>query len=536
MSTPPDVPTGPFSGQAIGPYLVHEVIGESQWGQIYRATQSHIGRTVALKVLSPELIGLPGKVDHFLEESRAAAHIVHGHIVSVFEAGRDGDVYYCAMEFMDGPTLTEFLAEPAPSATDDTEAGGVQVNEHHLLLVIAHVASALDYLWQRQIPHPPPTADQILINRDGVVKIRNVELAGHAPSPSMAHDIQTLGRTVAELANQIGPVSKPVSELVERMLGVNGRKPFATLAALAEEATALDRKLFPPPAAEVRIGKITQRKTHPLVYVGIGIVLVVIGGAVALWVLQRDKPAGPTVPRPADLGEMVLIAAGEFVFQEGQTTNLPAFWIDKYEVTIGQYKEFLDALAGGATVEAHPFQPRNKTYRPEFWDRMIFAIENGVLFNGAPLFWDSPVFGVDWFDARAYALWRGKRLPTEHEWEKAARGTDGRLYPWGNEPDLSRVNAGRPTGPNFWELVYLPAGDISPFGIHGMAGNVAEWTATTPTRATAVVRGGSWQSEDPRVTLRQEQIRRDFRSGTIGFRCARDVADASATARGSSTQ
>ncbi|MDW8344647.1 MAG: SUMF1/EgtB/PvdO family nonheme iron enzyme [Verrucomicrobiae bacterium] len=526
MSMAADNLTGPFSGQTIGPYEVHEVIGQSQWGQIYRATQSHIGRTVALKVLSPELVGLPGKVDHFLEESRAAAHIVHGHIVSVFEAGRDGDVYYCAMEYLDGPPLPEFLTDVVSVPTETTNSAVAQVNEHHLLQVIAHVASALDYLWQRQIPHPQPTADQILISRDGVVKIRNVELAGHTPSPSVAHDIQTLGLTVAELANQIGPVSKPVSELVERMLGVNGRKPFTTLTALTEEATALDRKLFPPPAAEVRIGKIEQRKTHPLVYVGIGIVVAVVAGGAALWFLQREDTTQPTLPPPADLGEMVQVAAGEFVFQDGQTTNLPAFWIDKYEVTIRQYKEFLDALDAGATVEAHPFQPRNKSHRPEFWDRMIMAIEHGLLFNGSPLRWESPIFGVDWFDARAYALWRGKRLPTEHEWEKAARGTDGRLYPWGNDLDLSRVNAGRAKGPNFWELVYLPAGDVSPFNVHGMAGNVAEWTATSLARGTAVVRGGSWQSEDPRVTTRQDRVRWEFRSPAIGFRCARDVADA----------
>ncbi|MCS7049965.1 MAG: formylglycine-generating enzyme family protein, partial [Verrucomicrobiae bacterium] len=188
--------------------------------------------------------------------------------------------------------------------------------------------------------------------------------------------------------------------------------------------------------------------------------------------------------------------------------------------------EFLDALDAGATVEAHPFQPRNKSHRPEFWDRMIMAIEHGLLFNGSALRWESPIFGVDWFDARAYAAWRGKRLPTEHEWEKAARGTDGRLYPWGNDLDLTRVNAGQTRGPNFWELVYVPAGDVSPFNVHGMAGNVAEWTATSLARGTAVVRGGSWQSEDPRVTTRQDRVRWEFRSPAIGFRCARDVADA----------
>ncbi len=511
MSTPDT----DFRGRTIGPYQVEEPIGASQWGDIYRAVQTTIGRTVALKILTPEIAALPGKIEHFLEESRTAAQISHAHITGVYEAGRNGDLYFCAMEHLDGPTVAEFLTAYRETADGATEP---VVDEHHLLTVIIHIARGLDFLWQKQISHPAPVAASILLNSEGVAKLRSIELLGEDASPSPQHDMQTLGITLAEIANQIGPVSKPVSEHVERMLGLPDRKPIPTLADLAAETEALDRQLFPPAVRQSTIEKFERKKTNPLVYVGIALALIALVTAITLWRRHQTQPPKPDVPRPADVGAMVQIPAGEFIFQAGVTTNLPTFYIDKYEVTIAQYKEFLDALAAGATVPAHPFQPRDKTYEPAYWDAILTAVLTRAPFNGVPLQWDSPVFGVDWYDARAYAHWRGKRLPTEHEWEKAARGLTGNKYPWGN--DLAAGDSTIAGDETKWSLVYVPAADRSIYDVRGLGGNVSEWTATAENRATAVVRGASWLDKEPLTTSRQPQVRADFRGPTIGFRCA----------------
>ncbi len=241
---------------------------------------------------------------------------------------------------------------------------------------------------------------------------------------------------------------------------------------------------------------------------------------------------------------MVRIPAGEFIFQDGQKIALPTFYIDKHEVTIREYKKFLDAIAKGYRPERCPFEPKNKYYTPANWPLMLQAIRQDVLFNNSQLSWDSPVFGVDWFDAYQYAGWRGKRLPTEQAWEKAARGTDGRQYPWGNDFDPAKCRSAAADVNMKWAEVFAYPDDKSPYEVIGMTGNVSEWTASAPgptpvvpektakqkkaatpapPRSVPVIRGGSWYDADPRVTRRQEDPRLgETRTETIGFRCASD--------------
>jgi formylglycine-generating enzyme required for sulfatase activity len=130
--------------------------------------------------------------------------------------------------------------------------------------------------------------------------------------------------------------------------------------------------------------------------------------------------------------------------------QLPAFYMDRYEVTNAQYREFLQQ-----TGRRPPPDWAGGNY-PGGKDR-------------------HPVVHVTWDDASAYCLWAGKRLPTEAEWEKAAHGTDGRKYPWGNEFDGGRANLNGQIGTT------TPVGQYengkSPYGVHDMAGNVWEWTA-----------------------------------------------------------
>jgi formylglycine-generating enzyme required for sulfatase activity len=164
--------------------------------------------------------------------------------------------------------------------------------------------------------------------------------------------------------------------------------------------------------------------------------------------------------RPADGMEMVLVPAGEFLMGNDESAFAPEkpahlvtlddYWIDRYEVTNAQYRLCLDA---GVCAE------------PELW-------WNDEL-NGD----DQPAL-VNWEEAQAYCGWVGARLPTEAEWEKAARGVDGRMWPWGNEFEPSRANLhGDEDGYGPTAPVGSFPGDASPYGLLDVAGNASEWVA-----------------------------------------------------------
>ena len=189
----PTLSPDPLIGRTLRAYQILEQIGVSRWGKVYRAFHGSTNRTVALRILSAELAATPGKTEHFLEESRADASLAHPHLVAVYEAGQADGIYFCAMEYMDGPPLPEFLQK----------AGGV--DEHRLLLTIVGMARALEFLWQRQVPHQPPLDKNVLANADGAVKLINVEPVEVQPSRSPHEDVVNLGVLVATLANDIAP-------------------------------------------------------------------------------------------------------------------------------------------------------------------------------------------------------------------------------------------------------------------------------------------------------------------------------------------
>jgi formylglycine-generating enzyme required for sulfatase activity len=199
---------------------------------------------------------------------------------------------------------------------------------------------------------------------------------------------------------------------------------------------------------------------------------------------------GSTRISEVDQMEQVYVPAGEFlmgsvdpeakqVIEGGRaypeipqhTVYLHAYWIDKYEVTNAQY-----ALCEEAGVCEPPWSPGNYTY-PKYY--------------GQPEFSNYPIVWVSWFQARQYCEWAGRRLPTEAEWEKAARGTDGQKYPWGDEPvtgeraNFCDINCTRTIAnakfddgyPDTAPVGSYPAGS-SPYGAMDMSGNVWEWVST----------------------------------------------------------
>jgi eukaryotic-like serine/threonine-protein kinase len=281
------------------------------------------------------------------------------------------------------------------------------------------------------------------------------------------------------------------------------------------------------PGVVAQASAIRKKSSKPLLAVAIvcGLALLLGGIGFVVWRSQHsgtvaDQAAahprtatGPPSSYTDAHGRMALVAAGPFLFGEkgssdAKTMTLPGFYIDETEVSNAEYRKFCQATG-------HP-EPPTADYATHS---------------------DYPVAGVTYEDAKAYAAWAGKRLPTEEEWEKAARGTDERTFPWGDAPWDSGV-------PEKLEPVDSEPSRRSPYGVFNMAGNVWEWTASPyspePADLTAmkrlaagknfssqwqVIKGGSFPSGGSQyfAISKRRELPSDQRSPWIGFRCVRDA-------------
>jgi formylglycine-generating enzyme required for sulfatase activity len=183
--------------------------------------------------------------------------------------------------------------------------------------------------------------------------------------------------------------------------------------------------------------------------------------------------------------ELIRIPAGPFLYgDDKRKIELPEYWIGRAPVTNAQYKRFLDANPDHPV----PFFD-NDWAKPYNWDakRRMYSPDKA----------EHPVVLVNWHDAKAFCDWAGLALPSEEQWEKAARGTDGRKWPWSDEPPTkNHCNFGKNVGSTTAVGNYSPQGD-SPYGCADMAGNVWEWAESLYPEGEPwrVLRGGSWWAE-----------------------------------------
>jgi len=506
-------PDDDMVGRQVGDYRVEALLGDSVWGKVYLATQLSVNRHVGLKILDPARAVDPAARAQFIGDARAKASVTHQYIVSVFEADDIGEHVYYTQEYMVGFTLAE------------RQASMMLLDEKLALQVIKATAESLSYLWMHHIPHSMIEARTIRIGADNIPRISNLATQATDASVTVENEIRALGSMIQSLVP--ANASSPGFRMMLSRMASPGANAFNAWGGVLQAVKALEPKVVPVEAAKISAAdkatmtamdqarKVQKRSVLVNVLVLASVcMLVVVMLIYYFWTNERD------------LSAQVRVKAGTYIVgspEEQRTIDIGEFEIDKYEVSIGQYAKFVKYLQdnpGPHSEFDHPRQPGGDTHIPTDW-KILYGkakANKGKIFedkekNGIPIDLNSPMTMVDWWDAYAYAKWRGRDLPTEQEWEASARGNKGLQYPWGDVADESKTNTGVDYSPIIFKPVpgkngIKPGGkdnfnyfaptdqlpkDESPSGVIGMAGNVLEWAVKAEGEKTSpVLKGGSF--------------------------------------------
>ncbi len=566
--TPPDglVPHTPTSTEtdqlalrlqgAVGEaYVVEGTLGAGGFAVVYLVRDVNLKRKLAVKVLSPDLITSKTVLERFRREAETVAQLSHPHIVPLHFIGQKDDLLYLAMECIEGGSLADRIERDEKLPVDEA------------VRILREVASALAYAHKRGVIHRDIKPQNVLMEAEtgrslvtdfGIARTETgssltasgmlvgtpaylspEQITGH-PTDHRA-DIYALGVMAYEmltgqppfsgptptavlmkrLASAPMPIVKlrpevpgPVRDVVEACLAQDPAERFQNAGDIVRALGGQTPVSAPHATAEIRVRKRRERRK---LLIGIGVVGggLLAAAAAAVVVFTSRGPASPPLP-PVDSG-MAIIPAGAYTIgadrgpdfaRPAHLVTLDSFGIDRSEVTVGAYAGYV------ATGRA-----------PASWS----TVTDSAL----------PVTGVLYSEAANYCAWKheGGRIPSEVEWEAAARGRDARLYPWGNEWDPGRVNtaAGRRGG-------VAPVGGYgggrTPEGVGDLIGNVWEWTSSpaaaypggaAPALAPGlyIIRGGAYNSYDNIATtvfrgLATPAAGRGDLAAT-GFRCVMPV-------------
>ncbi|HNR95697.1 MAG TPA: bifunctional serine/threonine-protein kinase/formylglycine-generating enzyme family protein [Anaerolineae bacterium] len=547
----------------LGKYEIISELGRGGFGVVYRARDSELDREIALKVIHPQLLVDSSFVQRFYEEARIAAGLDHPSIVHINNVGEAEGRLFIDMTLLEGVTLHQRIAEVGRLAPDSAVA------------ILSQVAEAVDYAHSKNVLHRDLKPANIIVRSDGHTTLTDFGLAkAHSESrissreqqvgtllymapeqfdPSLGEicrqtDLYALGIVVYEMlsghppfegiSTQVmhGHVSRQpprledmtpaISNLLDRALAKKPTDRFSSAAELVDalrqsgrEATLLTEQehtsLSPGGQGKGDGRREDTSREQPTPEAPAGAIKVLGSSGITL----VYAPGGGFLLGSAD-GD-VLAAPDE---KPRHSARVQGFWMGSTPVTNAQYRHF---------IEAKGYDSR------EYWSEEGWQWKQDMDAS-APKYWDSPlwnsdacpVVGVSWYEAEAFARWAGGRLPTEAEWEYAARGgplTKGLGYSGSdNASDVAWYgeNSSGHTSP----VALKKANEL---GLCDMSGNVWEWvqdeygpypdrgSSQSPQGGQRVLRGGSWFCPATMVRCAcRSKSSPETRYDDIGFRVA----------------
>lgn len=516
-------------------YVLGHKLGEGGMGVVYQAEDEARGRTVAVKALHNNLLGDMGIRRRFQREVNLMRTWIHPNVVQVYDVVDTEDLLAFVMEYVNGPSLQQHLEEWGGQMPYDT-----------ILPLFLDVLDAAQEAHQQGIVHRDLKPDNILLAH-GQERMRP-KIVDFGIAKVVEGTRYTMTGALLGTCKYMSPEQVSEPDLVDHRsdiysLGVvlyqliSGRVPFdgdghwSTMMAHVRKP--------PPPLDQFREGVPPALAT--LVYDALSKSALLRPQSCKDFATRLQDALGSTSPSgrsprivkelaptidESDGGTLVLVPEGTFKMgPDRRAVFLDAYYIDRYPVTNGQFARFL---------EITKYQPVDEEAQ-----RFLAHWRQGRIPKEQK---DHPIVFVSRTDALAYAKWAGKRLPTEAEWEKAARGQDGRRYPWGRDnPDKTRANYGNRHHGTLSVRAH-PYGK-SPYGVEDLAGNVSEWCQDVfdedfyvrgpehnPRNMVRVedpefvVRGGSWLFDDRSLRTYARTARPAlYRASDVGFRCVRSV-------------
>jgi len=523
--------TEDLRGSKIGPYLVQDFAGQNNLGRTYGAHQPLIKRDVHLTVLP--MYATEQELRDFRNISAARARNIHPQIFAIYEESVAEGRAYVAQEPVNSPSLLQLSLQD------------VTFDSRVIAKLLAGAATVLGHLHTNNIPYQPIRSSHITLSQEGVIKLLNTALPAGSVMPEMTDELAELATIIREFCPREEPLDLRLTNLLQNMTteGIS----FITVAQIAGQ---VDLDLAPVKYVAERKESIQAqqavKKARKAYWIYMSLIATAIS-ALLIFILLNLVASFIVLPG-TDFKKQVRIPAGK-AFAGDQMIDVNEFYIDEYEVTIGAYEKFLKAVKDEPVSKYLPpeLAKGKSSFEPSDWEGMQKALKPHFpkrSYLGTPITRDTPIFNVDYADAWAYATWRGKRLPTELEWQRAAAGDKNLTYPWGEKKELAYTNTGadcvkpKPDGiepgsiDGFAGLAavdQLPK-DRSPYGVYDMAGNVSEWTVPCqgfrkiPLPANdRPIRGGNFQFG--KLVPNQYyglHMPKDSEKPGIGFRCASD--------------
>lgn len=488
----------------LGDYRVGKLVSEGARTRTFEAEQISVRRLVLLERLKSGGEADSEAVDAFLADVRAKAAVDHPVIGSVYEATRnDAGVFY-TRELLRGRTFEEM------------HDAGEQLEPRRLAGLLGQIGEALHYLEEQRLARLGLELRHLVLSPHDVVRMANLAVAGDPDPVAESHD----RHLVSELLLDLLAVGRPGSTRLRKLLVMLGESEPPGWFQVGHTAKKLANELMDGAKSDTQPAE-PAPAPEPVPEAGPGgwipiLLSVLVLGILAtggIFLLKREG-----VPKARALGGMIRVTGAKTTGPEGAVTLIPAYWIDAHEVTIAEYAEFLDALAviseDQRDVYDHRDQPSDKTgHQPDDWAALLAAAKGAGTWHDRPVTLNCPVVNVDWWDAYAYANWRGGRLPTLEEWLAAAEGGAPRVSGWG-EVDAAEA-------------------DTTPKGIHGLAGNVREWVrdpgvnpAFPMNPKTPMACGASYLQPRAGILASSWLDSRDVRQPDLGFRIVRQDAPA----------